>query len=68
MTRVITNTEAYIMNKIDYFSYLENEIVKNYQDKVLNKKDTSKARIKGVIDLGPHENDKDIIQSKACMN
>jgi hypothetical protein len=62
MTRVITNAEAYIENKIDYFSYLENEIVKNYQDKVLKLKneDTSKARIKGVIDLGPRENDKDI--------
>uniref|UniRef100_A0A6C0LAK7 Uncharacterized protein n=1 Tax=viral metagenome TaxID=1070528 RepID=A0A6C0LAK7_9ZZZZ len=59
MTRVITNAEAYIMNKIDYFSYLENEIVKNNQDIVLNNEDTSKARIKGVIDLGPRENDKD---------
>jgi len=36
MTRVITNAEAYIKNNIDYFSYLEYEIVKNYQDIVLH--------------------------------
>jgi len=67
MTRVITNRQAYIMNNIDYFSYLEYEIVKNYQDIVLNKKDTSKARIKGVIDLGPRENDKEIEIYYTCL-
>lgn len=59
MTSVITNAQAYMNNNMDYLQYLKDEKLKNIQDEVYKKQDTSLTRLKNVIGLGPLVKDED---------